>query len=326
MTGGAGYVGSHMVKTLLDAGHEVVVLDDLSTGHRDAVLPGARLVEGDVARTDDVGAILRGERIEAVFHFAAKIRVDESVSNPRLYWTKNLVATMGLLDAVLHASGKIPFVFSSTAAVYGTPNEVPIDEEHPKAPVSPYGDTKLAMERVLEAYGRAYGLRWTALRYFNAAGAAAEAGLGERHEPETHLIPLVLDVAQGRRPHVAIYGTAWPTADGTCVRDYVHVVDLCEAHLAAVEHLLRGGEPGPFNLGTGRGHSVREVVESARRVTGHPIPVVEAGPRPGDPPTLVAKVARAEIVLGWQAKRPSLDAIVADAWAWKQRSGPASGA
>jgi len=320
VTGGAGYVGSHMVKTLLDASHEVVVLDDLSTGHRDAVNEKARFVHGDVGATSDVAALLRDERIDAVCHFAAKIRVEESVSAPRLYYQGNLVRTLGLLEAVLDAPKTPAFVFSSTAAVYGTPDEVPIDEDHPKRPESPYGETKLAVERALESYGRAYGLRWTALRYFNASGADAEAGLGERHDPETHLIPIILDVAAGARPSISIYGTKWPTPDGTCVRDYVHVRDLCEAHLAALEHLTKGGASGAFNLGTGKGTSVREVVDAVRRVTGRPVPVVEAPPRAGDPAELVAKVERAAKVLGWKAKRTDLDTIVADAWAWKLRA------
>lgn len=319
VTGGAGYVGSHMVKTLLDAKHDVVVLDDLSTGYRDAVLKDARFVEGDVGDAAAVGTLLKTERIEAVFHFAAKIRVEESVSAPRLYFQGNLTRTLGLLEAVLDAPTRPAFVFSSTAAVYGTPDEVPIDEDHPKRPESPYGETKLAVERALEAYGRAYGLRWAALRYFNAVGAYAEAGLGERHEPETHLIPIILEVALGKRKSVSIYGTSWPTADGTCIRDYVHVRDLCEAHLAALQHLTQGGASGAFNLGTGQGRSVREVVESVKRVTGRPVAVVEAPPRAGDPAELVAKVERAARVLGWKAKRTDLDAIVADAWAWKLR-------
>jgi UDP-glucose 4-epimerase len=307
-----------MVRTLLDAGHEVVVLDDLSTGHRDAVPAEARFLEGTVADADAVRALLAGERIEAVLHFAAKIRVEESVAAPRLYWEGNVVATLALLGAVADAG--LPIVFSSTAAVYGTPDEVPIDEAHPKRPESPYGETKLAIEHALGAYGRAYGLRWMALRYFNAAGAYAAAGLGERHDPETHLVPLVLDTALGKRPHVAIYGTAWPTPDGTCVRDYVHVRDLAEAHLVAIEHLARGGASGALNLGTGTGRSVREVVDAARRVTGKPIPTVDAPVRAGDPASLVAKVDRAASLLGWRARRPDLEAIVSDAWAWKLRA------
>jgi UDP-glucose 4-epimerase len=320
VTGGAGYVGSHMVRTLLDTKHEVIVVDDLSTGHRDAVAVEAKFVLGDVGNTADLRALLTEERIEAICHFAAKIRVEESVSAPRLYYQGNLARTLALLEAVLEAERPPAFVFSSTAAVYGTPDEVPIDEDQPKRPESPYGETKLAVERALEAYGRAYGLRWTALRYFNAAGAHADAGLGERHDPETHLIPIVLDVARGARKALSIYGTDWPTPDGTCVRDYVHVRDLCEAHLAALEHLVRGGASGAFNLGTGQGRSVREVVESVKRVTGYDVPVVEAPPRAGDPAVLVAKVERANRVLGWRAKRTELDTIVGDAWAWKVRS------
>ncbi len=319
VTGGAGFVGSHMVKTLLDAGHEPVVLDDLSTGHRDAVPPHVPFVLGDVANTSDVAALLRDERIDVLYHFAAKSRVEQSVTAPRLYWNGNVVATLALLEAVLDSPRVKGFVLSSTAAVYGDPIAVPIDETHPQNPVNPYGETKLAIERALRAYGHAHGLRWAALRYFNAAGADHEAGLSERHDPETHLVPIVLEVAAGERSKVSIYGTAWPTADGTCVRDYVHVSDLCEAHLEAVEYLLRGGESGAFNLGTGRGHSVREIVETARSVTGRPIATVDAPPRAGDPAVLVAKVDRAAEVLGWRAKRADLTRIVGDAWAAKQR-------
>jgi len=260
-----------MVKTLLDAGHEVVVVDDLSTGHREAVPLGATFVLADVASTSGMAALLHASHIEAVFHFAAKIRVEESVANPRLYWKGNLVATLALLDAVLDVGTVRAFVQSSTAAVYGTPDgNAPLDEDHPKRPLNPYGETKLGVERALDAYGHAHGLRWAALRYFNAAGAEPAAGLGERHDPETHLVPIVLEVAAGTRESLAIYGGSWPTADGTCVRDYVHVSDLCEAHLLAVDHLERGGESGAFNLGSGRGHTVLEIVEAARAVTGRP--------------------------------------------------------
>jgi UDP-glucose 4-epimerase len=320
VTGGAGYIGSHMVKLLVERGHQVVVVDDMSAGHRDAVPPGVPFVLADVGSPVDVGAVLRDYHVEAVFHFAAKIRVEQSVSEPKLYWRGNVSATLGLLDAVLEAGTVKAFVQSSTAAVYGTPDEVPIDEEHPKRPTSPYGETKLAVEHALAAYGHAYGLRWAALRYFNAAGADHEAGLGERHEPETHLVPIVLEVAQGKRESLAIYGTSWPTLDGTCLRDYVHVTDLCEAHLAAVEHLVRGGECGAFNLGSGQGATVREMVEVARKVTGRPIATHDAPPRAGDPPSLVAKVERAAKVLGWRAKRSDLTRIVSDAWAWKLRA------
>jgi UDP-glucose 4-epimerase len=321
VTGGAGYVGSHMAKTLLDAGHRVVVLDDLSTGHQDAVAAGATFVQGDVGDVSTVKALLRDERVEAICHFAAKIRVEQSVEDPRLYFQGNLTRTLAFLEAILDTAPKTPFVFSSTAAVYGTPDEVPIPEDHPKRPESPYGETKLAVERALDAYGRAYGLPWTALRYFNAAGAWPEAGLGERHDPETHLIPIVLEVARGKRKALSVFGTDWPTPDGSCVRDYIHVRDLCDAHVAALSHLLRGCSSGPFNLGTGVGKSVREVADAVERVTGKKVARLEAPPRAGDPASLVAKVERARDVLGWTARRTDLDSIVADAWSFMQRGG-----
>jgi UDP-glucose 4-epimerase len=320
VTGGAGYIGSHMVRVLVARGHAVTVADDLSTGHRHAVAKEAAFVQANVADTARIADVLRANAIDAVLHFAGVIRVEESVSNPAKYWKGNVAASLGLLDA-LRDAGVTRFVFSSTAAVYGDPVRVPLDEEHPTRPVNPYGESKLAVERVLASYGQAYGLRWAALRYFNAAGAAF--GLGEHHEPETHLVPIVLDVALGRREQVALYGTDWPTPDGTCVRDYIHVLDLAEAHLAALEHLARGGESGAFNLGTGRGHSVREVVETARAVTGHAIPAAAAPRRAGDPPALVAAVERAAQVLGWRAARRDLRQIVEDAWA--SRRGPRAG-
>lgn len=320
VTGGAGYVGSHMVKALVDAGHEVVVVDDLSTGHRDAVPATVPFVSADVGSPTQMAALLREHRIEAVCHFAAKIRVEESVAAPRLYWHGNVITTLGLLEAVLDVGTIKAFVQSSTAAVYGSPDEVPIDEDHPKRPESPYGETKLAVERALESYGRAYGLQWAALRYFNAAGAEPSSGLGERHDPETHLIPLVLEAASGKRDHIKVFGTTWNTPDGTCVRDYVHVSDLADAHLKALTYLASGGQSGPFNLGSGSGNSVRELIEVARAVTGRPITAVDAPPRAGDPPTLVAKVDRAARVLGWRAQRTALDRIVGDAWAWMQRA------
>ncbi len=319
VTGGAGYIGSHMVRTLADRGHGVVVVDDLSTGHRESVAKEATFVEGDVGDTARMTSLLREHAVEAVLHFAGVIRVDESVSDPGKYWRGNVVGSLGLLDAVLAANVR-SFVFSSTAAVYGDPVRVPIDEAHPTRPVNPYGDSKLTVERILASYGVAHGLRWAALRYFNAAGANAAAGLGEKHDPETHLIPIILDVALGKREKVALYGTDWPTPDGTCVRDYIHVCDLADAHLAALEHLARGGESGAFNLGTGRGHSVKEVVEIVRAVTGHPIPAAAAPRRAGDPPELVAAVDRAAEVLGWRASRSDLRAIVADAWAARRAS------
>ncbi len=323
MTGGAGYVGSHMVKALVDAGHHAVVVDDLSTGHRDAVPANVPFVRADIGNAGDMASVVREHAIGAVFNFAAKSRVEQSVTDPRMYWSGNAVATLSLLDVVLSAGSTVKaFVQSSTAAVYGAPDTWEMDENHAKRPASAYGHTKLAIEHALESYGRAYGLRWSALRYFNAAGADHEAGLGERHDPETHLIPIVLEVAEGKRAFVAINGTSWPTPDGTCVRDYVHVTDLCEAHLAALQYLLRGGESCALNLGTGVGHSVRAVIATASAVTGRSIASVDAPPRAGDPAVLVAKVERAARVLGWRAKHRDLSRIVSDAWAWKQRAEP----
>jgi UDP-glucose 4-epimerase len=309
-----------MVRVLLREGHRVVVVDDLSSGHADALPAGVPLVRTDVRDRAVVGRALRDHGVEAIFHFASKIQVGESVVNPRLYWQGNFVATAELLEAVLDAGVK-RFVLSSTAAVYGDPVRVPMDEEHPTVPVNPYGATKLAIERMLADYARAHGLSYAALRYFNASGADVEAGIGERHDPETHLIPLVLEAALGKRPHVTVFGDDWATPDGTCVRDYIHVLDLAEAHLAALAYLAAGGSSGAFNLGTGRGHSVREVIETVKRVSGREVPVVMGARREGDPPSLVASADRAARVLGWKAKRTSLEEIVRDAWAWRSARG-----
>lgn len=315
VTGGAGYIGSHMVRALVGAGHRVVVIDDLSTGHADALAPDVDFVHADVRATDIVTRVLETRSVEAIFHFASRIQVGESVVEPRLYYRDNLGAAMDLLERALDA--KVPyFILSSTAAVYGSPTQTPIEEGHPTEPVNPYGETKLAIEKMLASYRRAYGLSYAALRYFNAAGA--EPGLAERHDPETHLIPLVLDAALGRRKHITVFGDDYPTPDGTCVRDYVHVADLADAHLAALVHLTRGGESGAFNLGTGRGHSVREVIDVARRITAREIPTTLGARREGDPPVLVASAARAKKVFGWEATRSSLDRIVADAWRARQ--------
>ncbi|MGO9708411.1 MAG: UDP-glucose 4-epimerase GalE [Polyangiaceae bacterium] len=315
VTGGAGYIGSHMVRVLLRAGHGVVVIDDLSAGHADSLPPGVPFVRADVRDAAVVVRTLREHHVDAVFHFASRIQVGESVVNPRLYWRDNLAAGVAVVEAVLDAGVK-RFVLSSTAAVYGDPVRVPLDEDHPTVPVNPYGATKLVLEQMLTDYARAYGLSYAALRYFNAAGADVAAGIGERHDPETHLIPIVLEAALGKRPHVTIFGDDWDTPDGTCVRDYIHVTDLAEAHLAALTHLARGGEGHAFNLGTGQGHSVREVIASVKRVTGRDVPVVIGPRRAGDAPVLVAAVDRARRVLGWEAKRASLDEIVSDAWKW----------
>lgn len=313
VTGGAGYIGSHMVHLLRERGHEVAVVDSLVTGRREAVPAGVPLLEADVGDRRLVAPFLRERRAEAILHFAARIQVGESVVDPRRYYAGNLAATVGLLESVLDAGvGRV--VFSSTAAVYGVPFEVPIPESHPTSPVNPYGETKLAAERMLASYARAYGLGYAALRYFNAAGALAEAGLGERHEPETHLIPLVLRAALGEGKPVTVFGRDYPTPDGTCVRDYIHVVDLAEAHLAALEYLGAGGESGAFNLGTGRGYSVAEVIAEAERVAGREVPTAEGPRREGDPPALVADPSRAHERLGWRPTRSSLGQILEDAW------------
>jgi UDP-glucose 4-epimerase len=319
VTGGAGYIGSHMVRVLARAGHDVVVLDDLSSGHEDTIPSGVAFVRGDVRDRALVTRTLREKGVRAIFHFASRIQVGESVVNPRLYYKDNLSAAVDLLESALDA--QVPhFILSSTAAVYGDPIRVPIDEAHPTNPVNPYGETKLAIERMLASYARAYGIKYAALRYFNASGADVESGLGERHDPETHLLPIILEAALKKRPHVTIFGDDYATPDGTCVRDYIHVNDLAEAHLAALAHLERGGEGGPFNLGTGVGHSVREVIEAAKRISGRDVPVVMGKRREGDPPVLVASPERAARVLDWGARRSSLDEIVSDAWAFHARA------
>jgi UDP-glucose 4-epimerase len=312
VTGGAGYVGSVVSDQLLAAGHEVVVLDDLSTGHRDAVPTGARLVEGTLR--DLAYEVLDGAGFDAVLHFAAKSLVGESVERPGLYWDKNLGESLALLDAMRRA-GVSRIVFSSTAATYGQPGSSPILETAPARPTNPYGASKLAIDTALAECARLHGIGGVSLRYFNVAGAHGH--LGEHHEPETHLIPNVLAVALGQRPHVEVFGTDYSTPDGTAVRDYIHIDDLAAAHVLALQ-AIEPGRHEVLNLGNGSGFSVREVIEAARRVTGHPIPAREAPRRPGDPPQLVAASARIRERLGWEAAKPGLDDIVADAWAWHQ--------
>ena len=317
VTGGAGYIGSHMVKLLLQRGEEVSVLDDLSTGHADAVR-GVTLVKGDIADTS-TARVLKTNGIEAVIHFAAASLVGESVADPLKYYARNVAGTTALLRAMRDA-GVGTMVFSSTAAVYGNPVRIPIDEDHPKDPTNPYGSTKLAIERMLAECASAYGVRAVSLRYFNAAGADPDAGLGERHDPETHLIPLVLRAAANGTP-VSVFGNDYPTRDGTCVRDYIHVADLCEAHLLALEWLAREPRYDCFNLGNGDGATVLEVIEAARRVTGREIRINKAPRRPGDPPSLVADAAKARRMLGWQPRRPRIEDMVRDAWAFERRRG-----
>jgi len=317
VVGGAGYIGSHMVKRLAEQGYEVVVADNLSTGFRDAV-KAARLVELDIRDSRALKALLADARFAAVLHFASFIQVGESVREPAKYYANNVTATLGLLDAMVSA-GVQRFILSSTAAVYGDPLYVPIDEAHTKQPISPYGRSKWMVEQILEDYDRAYGLKSVCLRYFNAAGADPGGELGERHEPETHLIPLVLQAAAGRRPAISVFGQDYATPDGTCIRDYIHVEDLVDAHMLALEHLLAGRGSDAFNLGNGNGFSVNEVIASAERVTGRPIPVTYVERRAGDPPRLVADATRAKTVLGWRPTRADLDTIVADAWRWERK-------
>jgi len=314
VTGGAGYIGSHTAKALAKAGHEPLVLDNLSAGHRWAVKWG-NFLEWDLADTQMLPQFLEKERVEAVMHFAASLLVGESVSNPRKYFWNNVVNTLRLLDAMLEAGVK-RIVFSSSAAVYGHPQKIPIPESHPKQPVNPYGETKLAIERTLQCYGNAYGLKWVALRYFNAAGADPEGELGEGHDPETHLIPLVILAALGRRPQVEIYGTDYPTPDGTPIRDYIHVTDLADAHVRALEYLMEGGESCALNLGTGQGYSVREVIHAVGEVSPRAVPFREGQRRAGDPPVLVADPSLTAKALGWKPQQSGLGAIIQSAWNW----------
>ena len=317
VAGGAGYIGSHMVRMLVESGYRAVVVDNLATGHADAVRD-ATFRAGDIGDAGFMAPLLREFRPQCVMHFAAASLVGESMTAPGKYWRNNLVQTLGLLDTMLEC-GVEQFIFSSTAAVYGNPVEVPITEQHPQQPINPYGNSKLAVEKALADYSRAHGLRSISLRYFNAAGAHPDGSLGERHDPETHLIPLVLQVASGRRPFIARFGSDFPTPDGSCIRDYIHVQDLCTAHLLALKKLGEGAQTTVYNLGNGNGHSVTEVIEAARRVTGHPIPVRDDPPREGDPPVLVADASRARAELGWVPKYPEIEAIIAHAWQWERR-------
>ncbi|WP_059016143.1 UDP-glucose 4-epimerase GalE [Mycobacterium sp. M26] len=312
VTGGAGYVGSVCAKVLLEEGHEVVVVDDLSTGNADAVPAGAQFVEADMVEA--APGLLGDGSFDGVLHFAAKSLVGESVVAPELYWFGNVVKTLQLLEA-MRAAGTPRLVFSSTAATYGEPESVPITEDSPTRPTNAYGATKLAIDHAITSYAAAYGLAATSLRYFNVAGAYG--GLGERHATETHLIPLVLQVATGQRPEILVFGTDWPTPDGTCIRDYIHVRDLADAHVLA----LQTAQPGShriYNLGNGTGFSVREVIACCERVVGAPIAVRDVERRAGDPAVLIASSARAIAELGWQPRHTSLDEIVSDAWEFTQ--------
>ncbi len=315
VVGGAGYIGSHCVRQLAAAGHRPVVLDNLVYGHRGALPPGVKLHEGNLGDEPFVGRVLRDEKIEVVMHFAAYCYVGESVTAPMKYYFNNVVATLHLLNAMLDAGVK-KFVFSSTCATFGTPATLPIHENLPQAPINPYGQTKLDIEHALKALAHASGLSFAAFRYFNAAGAAEDGTIGEDHSPETHLIPVAIDVACGRRPHLELFGTDYPTPDGTCLRDYVHVDDLSRAHIAVFDKLAAPGARHFFNLGTGSPTSNRAVIRAVEKITGKPVKVIESPRRAGDPASLYADSTKARTELGWQVKFPDIESIVATAWRW----------
>ncbi len=314
--GGAGYIGSHMVKKLGLMGCQVTTLDNLSNGHRDAVLFGS-LIEADLSDRALLAQLLKVGCYDAVMHFASFIQVGESVEEPAKYYDNNVTNTLHLLDAMRMA--KINrFIFSSTAATFGVPQYTPIDEAHPQNPINPYGRSKWMIEKILEDFDRAYGLKSVCLRYFNAAGADPEGQLGERHSPETHLIPLVLQTASGKRSHISVFGRNYDTPDGTCIRDYVHVSDLCDAHWLGLKSLLQGANSQHYNLGNGNGFSVQEVIDTAKRITGKTISVLDAPRRHGDPNRLVANATRAKKLLGWTPRFSDLDTIVTHSWQWEQ--------
>jgi UDP-glucose 4-epimerase len=316
IVGGAGYIGSHTNKLLAFSGFSTVVFDNLSTGHRRLARRGG-FFRGDLASPGDLARCFKKHRFSAVIHFAASAAVGESAADPAKYYRNNVANTLNLLDA-MRAAGVKNLVFSSSAAVYGVPRKVPIAETAPPAPVNPYGRTKLMMELVMADYAAAYGLKYAALRYFNAAGADPAGEAGELHNPETHLIPLALGAASGLRPPLKVFGGDYATPDGTCLRDYIHVSDLARAHLLALRYLERGGKSAAFNLGNGKGFSVLDVLNAVREVTGLRVPAKTAPRRPGDPPALVASAAKARRVLGWKPARPRLQTIIADAWRWHQ--------
>jgi UDP-glucose 4-epimerase len=315
VVGGAGYIGSHCVRQLVAAGHRPVILDNFVYGHRAAVAPGIKLYEGNLGDETLVGRVLREEKIEVVMHFAAYCYVGESVTAPLKYYFNNVVAPLHLLNAMIDAGVK-KFVFSSTCATFGVPATLPIHETLPQAPINPYGQTKLDLENALKALATAQGLSFAAFRYFNAAGASEDGTIGEDHDPETHLIPVAIDVAVGKRPHLQLFGTDYPTPDGTCLRDYVHVDDLSRAHIAVFDRLAVPGAQHFYNLGTGRPTSNREVIRAVEKVTGRSVKVIESPRRPGDPPALFADSTKARQELGWQVRFPDIDSIVATAWKW----------
>ena len=314
VVGGAGYIGSHTAHVLQRKGYDVIIYDNLSTGHRE-LADGFELIVGDIGDSAKLAKVLA--RCDSVMHFAAHAYVGESVQNPKKYYHNNVIAALTLLDTAIESRVR-KFIFSSTCAVYGNPLKVPITESNPRQPVNPYGATKLAFENALEAYGRAYGLRYVSFRYFNAAGADENGKIGEIHDPETHLIPVIFQAIQGKRAALEIFGDDYPTPDGTCIRDYIHVTDLAEAHVLGLEYLSKG-ESAAINLGTGKGNSVTEVVAAVERITGHKVPINIGPRRPGDPPELVADPSLAQRLLKWKAKY-SLEEIVRTAWNWAQNN------
>ena len=316
VTGGAGYIGSHINKLLAHEGYETVVFDNLIYGHREAVKWGT-LIEGDLKNIDEIEAVFQRYPIEAVFHFAAYAYVGESVAEPEKYYYNNIGCTLNLLK-VMRKYGCDKIIFSSSCATYGEPAQMPITEDMPQDPINPYGFTKYAVERIFKDYERAYGLKYVVLRYFNAAGADPDGEIGEAHDPETHIIPLILDAASGKRPNVKVFGTDYPTRDGSCIRDYIHVSDLATAHLLALRHLEAGKESQFLNLGNTKGTSVLELIEAAKRVTGRDIPVVLSDRRPGDPAILVGSSEKAKRVLGWEPAYGDIDTVVRHAWAWHE--------
>jgi UDP-glucose 4-epimerase len=316
--GGAGYIGSHAVKLLVQKGHQVTCIDNLSNGHRAAVDPNAAFFVADLANTFQIINIFQKQKVEAVMHFAASAYVGESVADPRKYYRNNVSNTVSMLDA-MHAANIKKLVFSSTCATYGIPEKMPMTEDMPQRPINPYGDSKLMVEHILKDVAKAEGLAFAAPRYFNVAGCAPDGSIGEDHKPETHIIPVLLNVVLGKKDHMDLYGTDYPTKDGTCVRDYIHVWDLVEAHLALLE-ALQPGKGLFYNLGVGRGYSNREIIDAVQRVTGKQIPIKEAPRRPGDPPELYALPAKIEKELGWKARFTNLDEIVRTAWTWFQKN------
>lgn len=315
VVGGAGYIGSHMVKMLCANGHDVITFDNLVAGFRDAVV-GGTFIAGDLNDPHAINQVFESNNIDAVMHFASHIQVGESIQDPAKYYENNVTNTLNLLNAMVQHRVQT-FIFSSTAAIFGEPEYVPIDEQHPKSPINPYGMTKLMIEHILKDYDRAYNLKSVCLRYFNAAGADPEGELGERHQPETHLIPLILQAASGRRDSIKVFGTDYDTADGTCIRDYIHIVDLCQAHYLALEQLLNGADSMAFNLGNGNGYSINEVVAMVKQITGRDFNVEPEDRRPGDPASLVADSTLARAELAWKPVYADLESIVEHAWNWE---------